>query len=62
MLDTALVKAFRLPAGVLVELYATTLHYAPSNLGDAGFRVTIVLPRERTWIWIIPIREARTAI
>ena len=28
-LDTAKVKAFRVPAGVLVEVYATTLHYAP---------------------------------
>lgn len=27
-LDTAKVKAFRVPAGVLVEVYATTLHYA----------------------------------
>ncbi len=28
-LDTAKVKAFRVPAGVLVEVYGTTLHYAP---------------------------------
>ena len=28
-LDTAKVKAFRVPAGTLVEVYATTLHYAP---------------------------------
>ena len=27
-LDTAKVKAFRVPAGVAVEVYATTLHYA----------------------------------
>ena len=30
-LDTAKVKAFRVPAGVLVEVYATTLHYAPCH-------------------------------
>ncbi|MCD7829963.1 MAG: DUF4867 family protein, partial [Clostridiales bacterium] len=29
MLDTADVKAFRVPAGVMVEVYATTLHYTP---------------------------------
>ena len=28
-LDTSKVKAFRVPAGILVEVYATTLHYAP---------------------------------
>ncbi len=29
MLDTSRIKAFRVPAGVFVEVYATTLHYAP---------------------------------
>ena len=29
-LDTAQVKAFRAPAGAVVEVYATTLHYAPA--------------------------------
>ena len=46
MLDTALVKAFRVPAGVLVEVYATTLHYAPCHCDpDKGFRVLVALPR-----------------
>ena len=31
VLDTARVKAFRCPAGVMVEIYATTLHYAPCS-------------------------------
>ena len=45
-LDTAQVKAFRAPAGAVVEVYATTLHYAPCSASkDAGFRVVIVLPR-----------------
>ena len=34
-LDTAKVKAFRVPAGVLVEVYATTLHYAPCSAAVA---------------------------
>ncbi len=43
--DTAKVEAFLLPAGTGVELYATTLHYAPCNgEGKDGFRVIIVLP------------------
>lgn len=45
-LDTAKVKAFRVPAGVVVEVYATTLHYAPCHTDPAsGFRVMVALPR-----------------
>ena len=45
-LDTAKVKAFRVPAGRVVEVYATTLHYAPCHVNEAeGFRVAVVLPR-----------------
>lgn len=45
VLDTGKVKAFWVPAGVMVECYATTLHYAPCH-GDPekGFRVLIALP------------------
>lgn len=43
-LDTAQVEAFLAPAGVIVLLYETTLHYAPCSAGG-GFRVVIVLPR-----------------
>ena len=45
-LDTAKVKAFHVPAGVLVEVYATTLHYAPCHADAAkGFRVLVALPQ-----------------
>lgn len=45
VLDTARVQAFRAPAGVLVEVYATTLHYAPCHCDpNKGFRVMIALP------------------
>lgn len=46
MLDTSCVKAFKCPANVLIEVYATTLHYAPcdAKLGD-GFRVLVALPK-----------------
>jgi len=43
--DTSNVEAFLLPAGTVVELYATTLHYAPCSAGDEGFRCAIVLPK-----------------
>lgn len=42
--DTSLVRAFLVPAGTAVELYATTLHYAPCCAGGA-FYDAVVLPR-----------------
>ena len=45
VLDTAKVKAFKVPAGTLVEVYATTLHYAPCHCDpEKGFRVVVALP------------------
>lgn len=45
-LSTDRVKAFRVPAGTAVELYATTLHYAPcSPDADSCFQVSVILPR-----------------
>ena len=45
VLDTAKVKAFKVPAGTLVEVYATTLHYAPCHCDpEKGFRVLVALP------------------
>ncbi len=44
-LDTAKVKAFRVPAGAMLEVYATTLHFAPCHVdGATGFRVAVLLP------------------
>ncbi len=44
-LDTGKVKAFRAPAGAVVEVYATTLHYAPCHTdAGKGFRVAVALP------------------
>lgn len=43
--DTSKIEAFLLPKGVAVELFATTLHYAPCNANDGGFRDVIVLPK-----------------
>lgn len=42
--DTENVEGFFVPAGTAVELYATTLHYAPCQAGEEGFRCVIVLP------------------
>ena len=42
--DTSKIEAFYVPAGTAVELYATTLHYAPCTAKGNGFRCAIVLP------------------
>lgn len=46
MLDAAKVKAFLCPAGTLIEVYATTLHYAPCHVkAEDGFKTIVVLPK-----------------
>lgn len=41
--ETAKMEAFLVPAGTAVEIYATTLHYAPCCADEGGFKVGIVL-------------------
>ena len=43
--DTSKVEAFLLPAGTGVEVFATSMHYAPCALDGKGFQVAIVLPK-----------------
>ena len=44
--DAGRIEAFFVPKGTAVELYATTLHYAPCSPREGeGFRVTVVLPK-----------------
>ena len=44
--DTKKMQAFFVKKGTLVEVYATTLHYAPiSAEEDANFRCVVVLPK-----------------
>lgn len=42
--DSSDCEAFFVPAGVGVELYETTLHYAPFNVEEDGYRMICVLP------------------
>lgn len=43
--DTSKMEAFLIPAGTAVEIYATTLHYAPCHVAEEGFQVAVVLPK-----------------
>ena len=46
VLDTEKVAAYYCPAGTLVEVYATTLHYAPCSAKKGeGFKTIVVLPK-----------------
>lgn len=42
--DTSNVEAFLVPAGTAIEVYGTTLHYAPCNVDEDGFRCVVILP------------------
>ena len=44
-IDTADFKAFYVPAGTVLECYATTLHFSPCSVGDDGFGWVVVLPK-----------------
>ena len=44
--DTSKIEAFLVPAGTIIEVYATTLHYAPCNANEDGFKCVVVLPRD----------------
>ena len=43
--DTRKVEAFLVPAGTGIEVFATTLHYAPCHVNDGGFQCVVVLPK-----------------
>ncbi len=43
--DTKNVECFLVPAGTAVELYATTLHFAPCGVDGKEFRCGVVLPK-----------------
>lgn len=44
--DTSFAEAFLVPAGTAIEVYATTLHYAPCTVNEGGFRCVVILPKD----------------
>lgn len=56
--DTSKVEAFLVPAGTAVEVYATTLHYAPCDLDNKGFKVAVILPRGTNY----PLKSAHAKV
>ncbi len=45
MLSTNDVEAFYVKAGEAVELYGTTLHFAPCKVNEAGYKTAVILPK-----------------
>ena len=44
-MSSADMKAFYLPAGSVVEVYATSTHFCPCQVEDGGFGAVVALPR-----------------
>ncbi|EXG85820.1 hypothetical protein K413DRAFT_2624 [Clostridium sp. ASBs410] len=44
--DSGEMEAFLVPAGTVIEVYATTLHYAPCHAEEGGFRCVVILPKD----------------
>lgn len=45
-IDSSKFKAFYVPKGTVVEVYATSLHYCPCQVSDSGFRCVVGLPTD----------------
>ena len=45
-IDTSMFKAFYVPAGTILECFATTLHYGPCQVNDDGFGWVVALPKD----------------
>lgn len=42
--DSSKLEAFLIPKGTVIEVYSTTLHYAPCHVSEKGFAMLVVLP------------------
>ena len=44
--DTSNIEAIFVPAGAAIEVYGTTLHYAPCNANEDGFKCVVILHKD----------------
>ncbi len=49
--DTSKIEAFSGACGTMIEVYGTTLHYAPCSVNGGVFRCVVVLPEVPTSPW-----------
>lgn len=45
-IDSSKFKAFYVPKGYILEVYATSLHYCPCQVQDGGFGCVVCLPKD----------------
>ncbi len=61
--DTKKMEAFFVPKGAAIEVYATTLHYAPCHVNDEGFRSVVVLSKgTNTDLDFVPQKQGEDAL
>ncbi len=61
--ETKNVEAFLVPKGAAIEVYATSLHYAPCHVSDEGFRSVVVLSRgTNTDLDQTPLKQGEDAL
>ena len=44
-LNSSVVRAFYVPQGTVIEVYATSLHFCPCQISDEGFGCIVALPK-----------------
>jgi hypothetical protein len=52
------VKAFFVPQGTAIEMYATTLHFAPCKTSGEGFKCVVILPKNTN----LPLEGKRASV
>lgn len=51
------IEAFYVPAGTAVEVFGTTLHFAPCNVLKTGFKAVIILPQGTNCDFEVPAEK-----
>jgi len=44
--ESSKIEAFYIPKGTAIEIYQTTLHFAPCKANKGGFKCIVILPKE----------------
>ena len=57
VLDSGNMKAFYLPRGVAVEVYADTTHYCPIQVMEGGFGAVVALPKDTNTPLDVPVSD-----
>jgi hypothetical protein len=58
-IDSSKFKGFFVPKGTAIEVFATTLHYAPCQVTDNGFRWVVALPQDTNTELETPVTDRK---